>query len=167
MANLTQPAMAEFLSKWVGVEAPNPDDYHGLSMAYDAALLSDDPRTQVGAYINGSMGWNRQVDLHPPVQDKDWARVHAETDALLRTEWTQGGTLYAPWACCVGCATDILAAGIERVVIHEERMLLTPREWESTVISGLRMLIRNEVTVDCYSAYFGVNLRAHGEEVEV
>jgi len=158
--------MAEFLAPLVS-PLYDPDDEFGLMKAYEAAQLSTHPSTQVGAWINGDSGWNRCVDNDPPSLDKEWAVIHAETDALLKSDYTYGGTLYAPWACCLHCATDILAAGIQTVVVHFERMLMTPRKWETEVISGLRMLRRNEVFIRAVSTRFGMTIRVDGQEVEV
>jgi deoxycytidylate deaminase len=112
-------------------------------------------------------GSNRCVDDDPPVIDKNWGRVHAETDAIINCDFTYGGTLCAPWACCTGCAVDILAADISTVVVHLERMLMTPKEWEPEVLSGLRMLVRNGVQLFAVSYDFGVTIRAHGKEVHL
>lgn len=158
--------IAEFLAPRTELR-PHWDDVHGLEQAYKAAQLSDDPSTQVGAWINGIQGYNRQVDYDPPSTDKNWSRVHAETDALLNCDFPSGGTLYAPWACCTNCAVDILAADVHMVVIHYDRMIRTPRKWEPEVLSGLRMLIRNGVLVRCVQWKFGVTIRIDGQEVEV
>ena len=68
-------------------------------------------------------------------------------------------------ACCLGCATSILAAGVSTVVVHLERMLLTPKHWELEVISGLRMLLRNGVSVRVVSHHFDETIRVDGKEV--
>lgn len=152
-------------------EDPQRDmDLLGLSDAYMAAQFSTDPSTQNGAAVQGVTGFNRQVDDHPPSgTDKNWSLVHAEEAALLecaaKGETTQDRTLYSPWACCTKCASQIIYAGISRVVIHTERMALTPPRWESEVWHGLAMLARNEVEVVTVSHYFGVTIRVNGEEV--
>jgi deoxycytidylate deaminase len=162
------PAMAEFLRPFIPTnEEFNANWIDGLAAAYRAAQNSDDPSTQVGAEINGVLGFNRCVDDDPPVIDKNWGRVHAETDAIINCDFTYGGTLCAPWACCTGCAVDILAADISTVVVHLERMLMTPKEWEPEVLSGLRMLVRNGVQLFAVSYDFGVTIRAHGKEVHL
>lgn len=160
--------IAEFLLPFI----PENEDFNagwidGLAAAYRAAQLSDDPNTQVGAEINGCLGFNRSLDEDPPTLDKNWGRVHAEVDALLSCDFTFGGTLCAPWAACTNCATAILAADVRTVVVHLERMLLTPKEWEPEVISGLRMLVRNGVNLVAVSYDFGVTIRAHGKDVRL
>lgn len=161
-----QTPVAEFLHPYFQ-QLHDRDDIYGLGQAYIAAQWSDDPSTQVGAWIAGFHGYNRQVDEDPPNLDKNWMRIHAETDALLQCDFPTGATLYAPWACCTGCAADILAAGVERVVVHWERMLLTPEKWELDVICGLRALIRNGVRVNAVSHKFFMTIRVNGQEVEL
>lgn len=160
--------IAEFLLPYI----PEDEDFDalwidGLAAAYRAAQLSDDPSTQVGAEINGVLGFNRQVDTDPPTTDKNWGRIHAEADALINCDYTYGGTLCAPWACCTDCATKILAADVGTVVVHLERMLMTPRRWETEIISGLRMLVRNGVKLVAVSYDFGVTIRVNGEDVRL
>lgn len=154
---------------------PSPNDLRGLEQAYIYAQMSDAPRTQVGAFLStGDYGWNRRSDEYPPkpVEEKpDWSLVHAETDALLsaarRGNGTYGATLYAPWACCCVCASNIIAAGVKLVMVHEERMLLTPDRWLSDVRQGLAMLLRNDVEVQSVSHQFNMQVRVDGKVVTV
>lgn len=154
---------------------PSPNDIRGLEQAYIFAQHSDAPRTQVGAFLStGDGGFNRRYDDHPPSPWKDvsdWSLVHAEEDAIINAaaygHSTQGATMYAPWACCCRCAARIIAADIQLVVVHEERMLMTPEHWESDVRQGLSMLLRNEVEVQSVSHHFGMTVRVNGKVVTV
>lgn len=154
------------------LETPDMRDYEGLREAYEAALASDHPRTQVGAVINHHWGSNTKVDLrdkHP--EDVEWSRVHAEVSALLRAAQhgtiTRAHTLYAPWACCTGCAACIIKANVPRVVVHHQLMVLTAPKWQDEVREGVDMLLRNNIRVEAVNKRFGVKIRFDGKEIEV
>lgn len=152
------------------LENPTYDDIMGLRDAYEAALMSDDPSTQVGASLARHQACNSKADyrdLRPG--DKNWSRVHAEVSVLLRAAsqgtQTRAHTLYAPWACCTGCASAIIKAGVPRVVVHHEIMQRTPDRWLEEVDLGVDMLVRNNVRVEAISKVLGVKIRFNGEEI--
>lgn len=154
------------------LENPSLLDFEKLREAYDAAQTSDHPRTQVGAVLGPAWGSNTKADHRDKYPDNvEWSRVHAETSAILRCEMNghhaRAYTLYAPWACCTGCAANILKAGITRVVVHHQLMQMTHEKWRDEVREGLDMLLRNQVRVEAVSKRFGVKIRFDGKEVEV
>jgi dCMP deaminase len=110
------------------------------SMAVSAALMSKDPRTQVGACLVSpdrrslTVGYNGFPPSVPDRHDvlnreavfedgvlggygKDDLVIHAELNALLNCPVRpEGWTLYVTHKPCIHCAKHILAAGIARVV---------------------------------------------------
>lgn len=151
---------------------PTAYDITSIREAYDAALLSDHPRTQVGAVLGSARGYNQKQDHRDKYPDNvEFSRIHAETAAIINCTlngWTaRDHTMYAPWACCTGCATHILKAGIPRVVVHHEIMQLTSDKWLEEVQEGLDMLVRNNVRVEAVSKRYGITLMFDGKEVEV
>lgn len=155
------------------LDRPGQVDFWGIHRAYDAALLSDHPRTQVGASIKSIPGWNRKEDHREASQDiVELGRIHAEVCAILsylkssKPDSTRP-TLYAPWASCTQCATVILHARFNRVVVHHELMQMTPDKWLDEVKGGIQMLLGNSVRVEAISKNFGRTIRFNGEEVTV
>lgn len=154
------------------LDSPTAADINGLREAYQTALMSDDPSTQVGACCGTHRGFNKKADLrdaHP--EDKGWSLLHAEVRCILGSARSgmpcRRHTMYAPWACCVDCASHILDAGIPRVVVHHQVMQLTPERWQEQVRLGLDLLLRNNVAVDAVSKKFGVRIRFSGDEVDL
>lgn len=139
---------------------PTAKDISGLSSAYDAARMSDHS-TQVGAAVGACYGYNKEFG--------DGVRIHAETHVLLlnarRGVSVEGHSLYAPWASSKDCAIHIIAAGISRVVVHHERMNLTPIHWFESVDHGLHLLVQHGVEVVALSRVFGKAVVIGGEEV--
>jgi deoxycytidylate deaminase len=155
------------------LDPPDLRDLEGIRTAYEAALVSDHPRTQVGAVLGNHWGSNTKADYRDKYPDNvEFSRVHAETSVILRAaeKWgttTRAHTMYAPWACCTNCAANIIMSAIPRVVVHHQRMQLTPPKWQEEVYEGVQMLIRNNIRVEAVSKKFGVRLRVNGEEVEL
>jgi deoxycytidylate deaminase len=120
-----------------------------------------DHSTQVGAAVGACYGYNKEYG--------DGVRIHAETHALLlnarRGVSVEGHTMYAPWAACKECAIHIIAAGVARVVVHHERMQLTPVHWHESVDHGLHLLVQNGVEVVAISKVFQKTVVIGGEEV--
>lgn len=125
-----------------------------LRRAYAAALNSPDPSTQVGAiavtadgYITG-VGWNHipassGID-HATVDRETKYRcvVHAEVHALI-TSRDLVHTLFGTWAACPQCAASMIAAGVQRLVVHDAPRKLaetTNPGWTEAVAEGHRML---------------------------
>ncbi len=149
-------------TEYYEIVEPTGKDILGLSQAYDAARMSDHT-TQVGAAVGACLGYNKAFG--------DGARIHAETHALLLNARVgvevQGHTMYAPWASCVECAMSIVAAGISRVVVHHQRMEMTPVHWHNSVDQGLHMLVQGGVVIEALDRSFGKTILVGGEEVSL
>jgi len=122
-----------------------------LGLAYLAAKKSPDPRTQVGAVLfaqSGAIvrGFNApfgEFDTQRYLRSKKYRHaitVHAELSTVINAasvgERTDRGTLYAPWSACRHCASVIIAAGIGKLVRHEDLMVSVSTEfphWVDTI----------------------------------
>ena len=147
------------------MESPSTKDIQGTREAYSAGAMSDHS-TQVGAACGVGFGYNKAYD-----EDTKDVRIHAEVHALLRNAQrgveTEGRTMYAPWASCPNCAMCIVSAGIAKVVVHHERMQLTPPHWQGEVEHGLHILQQHGVPVVAVSMVFGVRVKICGNEVNL
>lgn len=132
-------------------------DYEGLQIAYYQALNSEDPSTQNGAFIVTRSGQRitgfNQIYWNIPKEYENreikLQRIeHAERDVIYtaaRYGFTlDRATMYCPWAACRECAKAIIASGIDRLVVHKQRMQKT--HWE---LEGLHWL-ESTITVDWY-----------------
>ena len=135
-----------------------------LLLAYNQALQSPDPSNQCGAVVTDGLlvcgGCNdfpdfiTQQEIDANISDRDWKLKHirhAEQSACLA--WVgqakQGDlVMYCPWAACIECAKDIHASQITRLVVHKQRMDLTPERWKKSVDDGLDYLARGGVTIE-------------------
>lgn len=133
-----------------------------LAGAYFMAYCSRDPSTQVGAVAMDAEG--RTVGggfNHIPVgtgididtctrEQKHACVVHAEVHALLRAS-VQVHTLYVTWFACEGCASAMIAAGVQRAVAHagcgKAFAKMTP-SWDAPVARGHAMLRNAGVQMD-------------------
>jgi len=108
-------------------------DNRFLSLARHISAWSKDPSTKVGAVIADrhnrivSLGYNglpRKIEDNPSrLQDRETKlalTLHAEQNAILFAQgraW--GGTIYTwPLPPCAHCASQIVQAGLYRVVSH-------------------------------------------------
>lgn len=84
---------------------------------------------------------------------------HAERAAIYQAaragSKVYASTMYVPWAACCDCARAIINSGVLVVVMHRERMQMTPERWQSSVNEALEMLVEA-----------GVQLSYHGGVVE-
>ena len=48
--------------------------------------------------------------------------------------------MFCPWAACCPCARAIIDTGVARIVLHEQRMKMTPERWLDDVNQALEML---------------------------
>jgi dCMP deaminase len=143
-------------------------DQELLADAYRYARRSPDPSNQNGAIIHcrhdfvNSVGWNtfpRGVEVTQQLRNDREQKLlyieHAERAAIYQAVKagfsTEGATMYCPWAACHECARGIIISGIDKVVVHKERMDLTPERWKKSVDSALEMLTNAEIMVDYYS----------------
>lgn len=135
------------------------DDRSALAIAYHAARLSVDPRTQVGAYLlnevdgsyRGSIGHNFgvrgiAVNWEDPEHKADYVH-HAEEAAIhgaaIHGIRTWGATLYCPWSACLRCARAIIGAKVRRVVAHRELLRFSARvngSWSASIAASLELL---------------------------
>ena len=90
--------------------------------AYNAAQLSPDTNTQVGAClahrhgVDYQNGWNYELIAIPG----KLGFVHAEMDVITEAYFsTVDATLYCTWACCTNCAKLIVLSKIGKVVTAE------------------------------------------------
>lgn len=134
------------------------DDRSALAIAYHAARLSTDPRTQNGAYLlneidgvyRGSIGHNFgvrgvAVDWDDPEHKANYVH-HAEESAIhgaaVHGIRTWGATLYSPWAACLRCARTIVGAKIQRVVAHRDLMRFAAAEnpaWSTSIAAAFEV----------------------------
>lgn len=84
---------------------------------------------------------------------------HAERDVIYacgrKGVSTEGSTMYCPWAACTDCARAIIAAGIERVVVHKQMMDKTPDRWKAEIVIANTMLDEAGIVVDTYDGPIG------------
>jgi deoxycytidylate deaminase len=57
-----------------------------------------------------------------------------------RSEPVGGTTMVVPWAACCDCARAIIISGVSIVVMHRERMSMTPERWQGSVNEALEMM---------------------------
>lgn len=138
-----------------------------LASAYYAARESPDPSSQNGAVLAGGYGDSsvsaantvpcRRLMLGDLSDREHKYRIieHAERMAIYTAAGrgidTTQMTMYCPWAACVECARAIIASGINRLVVHDQRMALTPDRWRATVELARAMLLASEVEIINYS----------------
>ena len=134
-----------------------------IEHSYVLARLSPDT-TQNGAVIVDEWGnvvgkgCNRPPDGIEVGENKAYTIEHAERAAIYQGSLSGsllGLTMYCPWAACPSCARAIIMCGIKTLVVHEERMALTPFRWLERVRVGLDMLDRSGVEVVQWSGKIG------------
>lgn len=78
-------------------------------------------------WVHGSQPcntWCRRVGALTPAPDySDCTTIHAEANALIRSDYTRrkGGTIYVTSHICWGCAKLIANSGLSRVVVRTDR----------------------------------------------
>lgn len=130
-----------------------------LANAYALALQSRDTSNQNGAVLIGANGDNTPiatgVNNFPPgvkfTAERSEQRPakylyfeHAERGALYQASRINkavfGSTMYCPWAACCDCARGLICSGVKYLVMHHERMQMTPARWLDDVNVALTML---------------------------
>lgn len=108
-----------------------------LARAYEQALFSPDPSTQVGAIIveragtltlgTGCNEFPRGVHYTPARLERplkyeviEHAERNAIFDAAFNGRRCKGATMYLTWGPCSDCARAVIQAGISRVVRHAD-----------------------------------------------
>jgi deoxycytidylate deaminase len=127
-----------------------------LAKAYCEAVNSPDESSQNGAIIRNyiqtvSYGYNGPSAGTAVIQSrpaKYKVFEHAERAAIYNAHASvEDMIMYCPWAACCDCARAIIFSGIKVLVVHRERMLLTPDHWKEDVAFALNMLQENDVEV--------------------
>lgn len=153
-----------------------------LSVAYHTALyFSQDLQTQNGAVIVNSLGEiiSRGANRFPPgtpltretlQRPQKYLEIdHAETNAIYSAARngvsTEGTTLYCPWLACIKCGIAIRESGIDKVVAHESRMLMTIDErWQKEISHALKRMQDAGIETLMYRGKIeGVEIRVKGE----
>lgn len=120
-------------------------DKRFLDMADTVASWSKDPSTKVGCVIvepetqrvmgTGFNGFPRFMSDAPELyafRDIKYSRtLHAELNATLFSQHTDGCTAYVTHPCCSSCALILIQAGISRVVCRRPSDDLLSRWSES------------------------------------
>lgn len=137
-----------------------------LLEAYNIALQSLDSSNQNGAVIVAESGeirrgvnnfpdgveFSEERSEHRP--DKYWYFEHSERDAIYQCAFdgvaTQNAIMYCPWSSCCDCARGIIESGIRKVVMHSERMQMTPGRWIEDVNTALSMMQEGGVELEYF-----------------
>lgn len=76
---------------------------------------------------------------------------HAERNSIYQAaragEKVFGSTMYCPWAACCACARAIINTGVLTLVMHRQRMDMTPERWRGSVNEALKMMQEAGVTL--------------------
>lgn len=131
----------------------------GLKKAYQAAKMSNDPNTHVGAavLVNDPVTTKDVWLAHPNIiigGDKHPERLmerplklkyssHAEMRTLASAYargYSRANTLYAPWFACMGCAKSIGESGVRRIVGHWATFAVTSESWEDEIKQSMALL---------------------------
>ena len=161
-----------------------------FKQAYEAALLSPDPSTQVGALLvkqpraGFTPSWlsddiiakdcNRFPDkvLYKPER---WEKPlkykvieHAERNVIYQCAKsgtaTKGLILVGTWACCSDCARAIIQAGISKVITHREACDRAPQFWQDEISVAYQLLKEAGVGLEFWSGQLGIKVRHSGED---
>lgn len=139
-----------------------------LRYAYSLSTHSIDSSNQNGAIIvahdnnliaTGVNNFPIGIKVTPERSDQRPTKYryfeHAERAAIYRAarmgQKVFGATMYAPWAACCDCARGIINSGITTLVVHQERMLMTPERWKPIVDEALSMLNEAGVHIHYHS----------------
>lgn len=138
-----------------------------LRNAYCIARQSKDPSNQNGATLVSSNGeiiatgnnnfpigvafTEARSTVRP---DKYRYFEHAERASIFQAaragSKVYGSTMFVPWAACCDCARAIINSGVAVVVMHRERMTMTPERWQSSVNEALEMMAEGRVHLQYY-----------------
>jgi len=142
-----------------------------LQEAWESAIYSISPRTQVGAVlVVPKVGvlmksWNRIPDRlvrcgYPKTSDFSCGE-HAERSVIYRMLENgmpvAGMTMYTTWASCAECARAMIYFGIERVVTLRRLVEATPPRWETSIRQGLEMLHDSGIHLVGWNGDLGVD----------
>ncbi len=144
-----------------------------LRNAYCLAAQSRDTSNQNGATLVNSnneiiatgnnnfpigVGFTKERSEIRP--DKYRYFEHAERSTIYQAARTGnkifGSTLFCCWAACCDCARAIINSGVLTLVVHYERMQMTPIRWQDDVNSALAMLTESGVSTQYYKGPINV-----------
>ncbi len=157
-------------------------DIEFLRNAYCVARMSRDPSSQNGAVlvspegeIIGSAANNFAIGVPYNVQratarpEKYLYVEHSERGAIYAAaragNKVYGATMYCMWSACCDCARGIINSGVRRLVMHKERMDMTPERWIADVNVALLMMVEAGVTLSYYKGPIddAPEIRVNGE----
>lgn len=136
-----------------------PDQYrHGIrSAVLHKAFSSDNIGRKIGAYFisedrlaHGNSA-NRDCCMTEPDHAKHSNDYTPHAEMLLisnlarRGVRTEGGTLYTTLSPCSACASSIVAAGIERVVVGGDTPYGKDNPTWKSILNGHKILVDNQV----------------------
>jgi dCMP deaminase len=144
-----------------------------LAQAYGLAARSRDTSNQNGALILSCrgvllgegfndlpIGVRDLPERHERPEKYNWFR-HAEQHALLDAGYrgegsTRDGVLVTPWAACMQpCAVSIIETGVRHLVLHKQRMELSPVRWIDNIRKAFVMFAEAGVTWELYDGEIG------------
>ena len=150
----------------IGIYLNNPTTAVILKDAYSYSLRSPDPSSQLGAvvvtsdnwFVNGLNDFTAGIVAEDVLCDRECKLAHiehAERAAIYEAAYhgleVVGATMYCPWACCSDCARGIVLSGISRLMVHKERMDLSPERWRKSMDIAMNILTKAEIVVNYYS----------------
>lgn len=127
-------------------------DTYWLNLARQAARLSNDPSTQVGAVVVSKFhellsmkanGLHRLLkskfsDKLDNREEKLELVIHAEAAAIIDAACDlRGCTIYVTFPPCSRCASLIIESGLERVVVQQQDV---PERWQTNAYLAKDML---------------------------
>lgn len=136
----------------------NKWDERFLKLAEEVATWSKDPSTQVGCVIVdpdtlrimglGFNGFPRGMCDHKELYDdretKYSRTIHAEVNAVLNSQKTEGMTAYVTAPPCTNCALVLIQSGINCVVCRKPSEDLLAR-WRSSIEKSRGYFLEVEV----------------------
>lgn len=133
-------------------------DLRFLRLAQEVAQWSKDPSTKVGAVLVspdnlrvmgvGYNGFPRGMcdheELYEDRETKYSRTIHAELNAVLNSQATEGCTAYVTAPPCTACALTLIQSGILRVVCQKPSADLLSR-WGDSIDKTKGFLMEAEV----------------------
>lgn len=144
-----------------------------LAKAYELAEASSDRSNQNGAVLLSAdgqriIGMGRN-DFPPGVEFTEERATtrpkkyryyeHAERwavyNAALKGKTTEGSIMVCPWAACADCARALICAGVAKLIVHKQRMLMTPDRWIDDVTEALEMIKEAGIVIEEFDGPVG------------
>ena len=134
-----------------------------LRNAYCIAAQSRDSSSQNGATLvsngeiigtgsnNFPIGVEFNAERASKRPDKYRFFEHAERNAIYSA--ARAGlkvfesVMFCPWAACCDCARGVINSGVASLVVHQERMDMTPERWQDNVDDALNMMTEAGITI--------------------